>query len=138
MAEALAIRKVARYAQLRCLQEVTIESDSKVAIERINGSKEGHRWEIMVIIEELQMIKKDMPNIIFKHVRREQNKAAHWLSKNEFAYDMVNMGKCASSFKVPSPIRCKQPILNECIFHYVQKKILKLLMVLLSLIYYQA
>ena len=45
-----------------------------------------------MLSKEIQRLRQEVVVIYFQHVRREQNKVAHWLSKNEFVYDAVDIG----------------------------------------------
>ena len=84
----MAIREAYKFVRSRSLNNVTIETDSKIATKAITSNAEEVQWEIQAVINDIQLIRQELSenNITLFHITRKANALADWLTKSDFLF----------------------------------------------------
>ena len=79
-AEALGIREALSWVKNMEARTVTVESDSFVAVNAINGQNK-FLLEVGHIIDHCRLMLQSLPNVSVKYIRKQANEVAHGLAK---------------------------------------------------------
>ena len=97
VAEARALRDGIRTARQAGFTRLCIEGDNRTVIQALQGSS-STPWKISTIMDDVRTWMQSATQVQVKHIYREANMAADWLSKfGHTTTDWVSSDKCFSS-----------------------------------------